>query len=131
MDGRFFRSSCSRSIILLITTLGLSVHGSDTTTSHSNLFLALKLASKTFPGRNCGLARSSRESQTPTCLKLRSSILLTKSTFAASYLIMLAGDISSNPGSLQTVSNRKSKLSFWSFNARNIVNKDKELREFD
>ena len=89
---------------------------SNTTTSHSNFFLALKLESKTFPWRNCGLARSSRESQTPTCLKLRNSILLTKSTFAAIYLIMLAGDINSNPGLLQTVSYRKSKLSLWFFN---------------
>jgi hypothetical protein len=34
---------------------------------------------------------------------------------------LLAGDVSLNPGAVQSVDDRKDKMTFWSFNARSIV----------
>ena len=55
---------------------------------------------KQFPGQNSGLARHSRlsESVISPLAKLQAGIFLTKAGLAAIGLIMLAGDINSNPG---------------------------------
>ena len=68
--------------------------------NYGGLFAAFKLDAKQFPGRNSDLARHSRvsESVISPLAKLRAGIFLTKAGLAAIGLIMLAGDISSNPG---------------------------------
>ena len=68
--------------------------------NHGGLFAAFKLDAKQFPGQNSGLARHSRlsESVISPLAKLQAGIFLTKAGLAAIGLIMLAGDINSNPG---------------------------------
>jgi hypothetical protein len=68
-----------------------------------------------------GLSRTFCEGRLTPCCKLRSGILLTRLTLTATYLILLAGDVSLNPGPVQSLDDRKDKMTFWSFNARSIV----------
>ena len=53
---------------------------------------------KKFPGQNSGLPRQSCNSKLPTLVKFRAGLLLTRTSLTAAGLILLAGDVSSNPG---------------------------------
>ena len=66
--------------------------------SDENLFLALKLNSANFPGRNSGLPRRSTGVPSPPSCKLQGSIYLANISLSAAFLVLLAGDVSSNPG---------------------------------
>ena len=63
-----------------------------------NFFLALNLNSASFPGRNSGLPRRSTSVASSPSWKLQASIYLANVSLSASYLLLLAGDVSSKPG---------------------------------
>ena len=97
--GRSSVWSCKMSLLLLLCTV-LTVHSSDRSTSNSSnsLFIGLKLDNKIYPSRNCGLPRQSTMSEVPTSAKISSGIYLTKMSASAFFLILLANDVSINPG---------------------------------
>lgn len=66
-----------------------------------NLFLALNLNSVSFPGRNSGLPRHSTSVASSPSWKLQASIYLANICPSALYLLLLAGDVSSNPGPMK------------------------------
>ena len=71
---------------------------SKTSLGDEHLFLALNLNSANFPGRNSGLPRRSTTVSSPPSCKLQASIYLVNISLSAAYLVLLAGDVSSNPG---------------------------------
>ena len=69
----------------------------------NDLFVALKLDSKSFPGRNSGMRRTSHVDKCPPYLKLQIAIGITRASLMATYLIIIAGDVSLNPGPAASV----------------------------
>ena len=97
VGGRLFLCSCYLVLVLLFTMLK---NDEIDLGNHGGLFAAFKLDTKQFPGRNSGLSQHSRVSKSviSPLAKLRAGIFLTRAGLAAIGLIMLAGDITSNPG---------------------------------
>ena len=96
--------------------------------------MALKSELKHYPSRG-QLTGSSRKylttTQVPPSWKLRAGVRLLNTAMTASLVIMLAGDISSNPGPSNLNTNnfsRKRGFKFAHSNARSIVNKIDEIR---
>ena len=93
-------SRCSASLVLVLlfaTSLNIS-SVPERLFDDGNLFLALNLNSASFPGRNSGLPRRSTRIASSPSWKLQASIYLANVSLSASYLLLLAGDVSSNPG---------------------------------
>ena len=93
-------SRCSASLVLILlfaTSLNMS-SVPERPFDDGNLFLALNSNSASFPGRNSGLPRRSASVASSPSWKLQASIYLANVSLSASYLLLLAGDVSSNPG---------------------------------
>ena len=93
-------SRCSASLVLVLlfaTSLNIS-SVPERLFDDGNLFLALNLNSASFPGRNSGLPRRSTRIASSPSWKLQAPIYLANVSLSASYLLLLAGDVSSNPG---------------------------------
>ena len=102
--------------------------------SFSLVILALKSELKHYPSRG-QLTGSSHKylttTQVPPSWKLRAGVRLLNTAMTASLVIILAGDISSNPGpSKFNINNfsRKRGFKFAHLNAQSIVNKIDEIR---
>lgn len=66
--------------------------------NNGSVFVALKLNSVSFPGRNSGLPRRSNVAPTSPFWTFQNCIYLANVSLSASLLVLLAGDVSSNPG---------------------------------
>ncbi len=92
--------SCSALfIIFLSATFSLTIQkptGYDL--KASSLLIGNRGDIKSFPGRNSGLSRRSRvTSIVPLSLKSKAGMEISNVLLCASYIILLAGDVSSNP----------------------------------
>ena len=65
---------------------------------------------KSFPGRNSGWPRRSRKDGAPPSLKMKAALRLVNALLLSSCIILLAGDVSVNPG--PDVSSSSSNASF-------------------
>ena len=65
----------------------------------SSLAVASNADVKLFPGRNSGLHGRSRPHDVPQLCKLQAGLKLLNISLAASFLVVLTGDVSLNPGS--------------------------------
>ena len=91
------RSSSLALVLLLAVCLNIS-SVPESVLNDGNVFVALKLNSISFPGRNSGLPRRSNVAPASPSWKLQSCIYLANVSLSASLLVLLAGDVSSNPG---------------------------------
>ena len=93
-------SSSSRVVLLVLrlTSSWPPNRYSDLKNGGQSLFLALKLDSKTFPGRNSGLYSVSRGTDLWPRLKLKAVLFLSRIGMATLMLILLSGDVSVNLG---------------------------------
>lgn len=110
------------SLLLLLKTLKLY---QNITKGASSILLDLRLDKKYFPSRNSpGLRRLSRcrAKHMPSC-KLNIGLHLLNASMAASCLIMLAGDASSNPGPGAINLLKARGFTVAHLNTRSIVNK--------
>ena len=109
----------------LFLLLELSKPHPKITKGTSSIMLDLKLDVKQFPGRNTsGFPRRSRRraSLTPS-VKLKIGLHLLNASMAASCLILLAGDVSLNPGPGANRLPRARGFTVGHLNARSMVNK--------
>ena len=73
--------------------------------------VALKVDKRNYPGRNSsGCSRHSRGSRYPPFSKVKAGIYLISATLTASYFILLAGDVSENPGPAEDLYGLCSKI---------------------
>ena len=121
-------------VIFLTFCLILDSNNQYKENSFSSVMLALKSELKHYPSRG-QLTGSSRKylttTQVPPSWKLRAGVRLLNTAMTASLVIMLAGDITSNPGPSNFNTNnfsRKRGFKFALLNARSIVNKIDEIR---
>ena len=84
-------------VLLLTTTWDPKSYYGDSE-SGGSLFLAFRLDAKVFCGRNSTVRRVSCQDILSVSSKLRAGICLTEVGLSAVYLLMLAGDVSKNPG---------------------------------
>ena len=99
MASGWLSRCCASLVLFLLLTMSLNMSSApQSLLSDENLFLALKLNSANFPGRNSGLPRRSTGVPSPPSCKLQGSIYLANITLSAAFLVLLAGDVSSNPG---------------------------------
>ena len=92
------RSRASLVLILLLTPLLHLSYEPQKLLSDGNMFVALKLNATLFPGRKSGLPRHSTGLASSPSWKLQASFYMANISLSASYLVLLAGDVSSNPG---------------------------------
>ena len=100
--GRF--SCCSATFVLVMVILLLlqtPAQIGKITSFSSSLAVASKLDVKHFPGRNSGLHRRPRGLNVPPSLKLQVGLKLINISLAASFFVILAGDVSLNPGPIR------------------------------
>ena len=93
-------SRCSAFLVLVsLFATSLNISSVPERLFDENLFLALNpLNSASFRGRNSGLPRRSTSVASSPSWKLQASIYLANVSLSASYLLLLAGDVSSKPG---------------------------------
>ena len=91
------RSSSLALVLLLAVCLNIS-SVPESVLNDGNVFVALKLNSISFAGRNSGLPRRSNVAPASPSWKLQSCIYLANVSLSASLLVLLAGDVSCNPG---------------------------------
>ena len=73
--------------------------------------VALKVDKRNYPGRNSsGCSRHSHDSRHPPSCKVKAGIYLINATLTASYFILLAGDVSENPGPTKDLCGLCSKI---------------------
>lgn len=94
-----FRLSVFVLLLLLIMVVLKSRHEGNINIDVSSMFLAFGRDKVLYPSRNSGLSRRYRTSScVPSCVKASAVLYLAKMTMCAGYLILLAGDVSINPG---------------------------------
>jgi hypothetical protein len=100
--GHVFRCS-ALFVLFLSSTVYLSLFKpTGNVLKGSSLFIIGGGDIKSFPGRNSGLPRRSRvTAMVAPSLKFKAGMELVKILFCASYMVLLAGDISTNPGPQQ------------------------------
>ena len=96
--------------------------------SASSITIALNLHVKFFPSRNTpGFSRTSSTTQCSLSHKVTAGLYIIKISFAASYLVLLAGDVSPNPGPVSDFHNvgfsKTRGLKLAHLNVRSLVNK--------
>lgn len=89
----------SRFILILLLCYSLSPISiwQNQIPSGESLFLSLKLDSRVFPSRNNG-PRKANGAVLPPCLKAKASLFVLEVGLSTLFLLMLAGDVSTNPG---------------------------------
>ena len=99
MAGRLLlRSSRYILLVLFVSSLWPTKNTTNLLPNQMSLFVALKLDSKTFPGRNSDPQMHSRGHALPPCLKIKSALSISKIGMSALCLVILSGDVSLNPG---------------------------------
>ena len=111
-DWSFQRLSvCFILVLILILILEPSKPTNKTSNARSSLVVALKVDKRNYPGRNLsGCSRHSRGSRHPPSSKVKAGIYLINATLTASYFILLAGDVSENPGPAEDLCGLCSKI---------------------
>ena len=97
-------SCCSATLVVFMIILLLLQTPAQTgtiTSFTSSLAVASKLDVKHFPGRNSGLHRRPRALNVPPSLKLQTGLKLVNTSLTASFFVILAGDVSLNPGPIR------------------------------
>ncbi|XP_048590557.1 uncharacterized protein LOC125573817 [Nematostella vectensis] len=98
MAGRYFGSSTIFILFLLFTVSIKTQKSSTSLLKRSSVLICYGLDRKDFPGRNSLVKRFPRASPTSPYLKSLAGLQLSYTFLCASYLLLLAGDISTNPG---------------------------------
>ena len=96
---RFCRSWIFVVWILLTIILGSQNPAIKIDSEASLVYVSTGLDVKLFPSRNSGLVRKyERQSQVSPCLKCVAGLKFGNITFCAAYIVLLSGDIMTNPG---------------------------------
>ena len=100
MAGGRLLSRSATLVMLMVAELLLqsSVQRVKIINPSSSLAVASNADVKLFPGRNSGLHRRPRTHDVPPLCKLQAGLKLLNTSLAASFLVVLAGDVSLNPG---------------------------------
>ena len=112
VDWSFQRLSvCFILVLTLILILEPSKSSNKISNARSSLVVALKVDKRNYPGRNSsGCSRHSHDSRHPPSCKVKAGIYLINATLTASYFILLAGDVSENPGPTKDLCGLCSKI---------------------
>lgn len=95
----FFRRSASLVLFLtFIRLLDSPKPNCGLANDRASITIALKADQREYPSRNLTLPRRSKDNGLPPSLKVKAGVNLLNITLAASYVLLLAGDVSSNPG---------------------------------
>lgn len=98
------------------------------------IMIALKLDVKLYPSRNTpGFSRNSSVTHCPIPYKVKAGLYIFKTTLAASCLVLLAGDVSPNPGPISDSHNavgfpKARGLKLAHLNVRSLVNKIDDIQ---
>ena len=100
MAGGRLLSRSATLVMLMVVELLLqsSVQRVKIINPSSSLAVALNADVTLFPDRNSGLHRRPRTHDVPPLCKLQAGLKLLNISLAASFLVVLAGDVSLNPG---------------------------------
>ena len=111
-DWSFQRLSvCFILVLTLILILEPSKSSNKIPNTRSSSVVALKVDKRNYPGRNSsGCSRHSHDSRHPPSCKVKAGIYLINATLTASYFILLAGDVSENPGPTKDLCGLCSKI---------------------
>lgn len=98
--GRLLRCSATLAMFMVVELLlRASVQRVKILNPSSSLAVASNADVKLFPGRNSGAHGRPRAHNVPPLCKLQAGLKLLNISLAASFLVVLAGDVSLNPGS--------------------------------
>lgn len=100
--GRSHRCFGFLLLVLLLTSLRGNQHDSTIFSSDSSLYMGLRLDTKSYHRANSGYARSQRDIKVPPSLQLQNGLFVVRAGLTALSLIILAGDVSLNPGPVLT-----------------------------
>lgn len=97
--GRLLRCCATLAMFMVVELLlQASVQRVKIVNPSSSLAVASNADVKLFPGWNSGLNRRSGARDVPSLRKLQAGLKLLNISLAASFLVVLAGDVSLNPG---------------------------------
>ena len=98
LNGRQLWSSVAFTIFLVFTAYLLLPKSTSSYLKTYSLHVCAGLDKKIFPGRNSGWPRRSRKVGLSPSLKLNAALQLANALLLSSLIILLAGDVSINPG---------------------------------